>query len=860
MLNKFKKIKLEHILELLIIGTAFIPGMILRLIKRDIWIVSENGDDAKDNGYTFFKYVMDKEKKQDVYYVVKRDSIYYEKLKEYSKNILYQNSLKHNIYTIAATKYISSQIGSGLPFPQIVFNLQKTFIYRFKSIFLQHGITQNRVQCLLPNESKVDMFCCAAKDEYNFVTKELCYNEEQVKKTGFCRFDWLKDESEKYNKILMMFTWRKQFENNEEEFVKSDYYLTIQGLLNNERLINFLENQKLELCVCLHDNMMQYKDKFMPSSNRITIVDKTQKSIQELLRECKYLITDYSSIAFDFAYMKKPLQYFQFDYEEFREKHLKEGYWKYDDGFGKVTTTVEECVNELIKSHENNFAVEQKYIEKSKDFYIFSDDKSSQRTYEEIENMKNDGIDTDSWWALIAICFAIGFFTSQLFILLLCSIAGIILNILYTKKELKEKIYFILFNIVTFIFLLSKPAVSVFNGINWANKFPVETQKNAFLLIFISILSLYIGTRLAKTNKDEENIKQVKTKKIFKSIVLVLFVICAIFSTIIEYDKLIYMSGKDYVDYYLTYENMFNPIITLMAGMANVFFCIYLACMPEKKKVILPIGIFFSYNLPTFIIGQRTPLVVSILFVLSYFIIRDYLDNTKPWIGKYEKALMLFAIPCAIIGLAIFNYSRVDEDLPTRNIVGLFCDFFYNQGVSYDVINIGYMKKNEIKNLTNHNYTFGPFIDYFKYSTITQALFNVEDLPAGNNAKRALESSSYSHILSYLSREDYLEGHGWGSCFILETYTDFGYIGVIIYSVLLGYLLTVIPILLKKNTFVSSIVLIATLNIFIIPRAEALQFLQFIITPQFWGAWLICIVIYNITGRIIDKRETRRGK
>ena len=130
MLNKLKKIKPKHILEMLVILISFIPGMILRLIKRDIWIVAENGDDAKDNGYAFFKYAMENKSKKDIYYVITKKSIYYDKLKKYNKNLLYKNSLKHNIYTIASTKYISSQIGSGLPFPELVFNFQGTFIYR----------------------------------------------------------------------------------------------------------------------------------------------------------------------------------------------------------------------------------------------------------------------------------------------------------------------------------------------------------------------------------------------------------------------------------------------------------------------------------------------------------------------------------------------------------------------------------------------------------------------------------------------------------------------------------------------------------------------------------------------------------
>ena len=118
--------------------------------------------------------------------------------------------------------------------------------------------------------------------------------------------------------------------------------------------------------MCLHDKMIPYKDKFITTNSRIKIVDKTEKSIQELLRECKYLITDYSSVAFDFAYMKKPLQYFQFDYEEFRKNHIPEGYWNYEDGFGEVTHTVDECINKLIESVNCNFEMNEKYKNKKR--------------------------------------------------------------------------------------------------------------------------------------------------------------------------------------------------------------------------------------------------------------------------------------------------------------------------------------------------------------------------------------------------------------------------------------------------------------------------------------------------------------
>ena len=41
------------------------------------------------------------------------------------------------------------------------------------------------------------------------------------------------------------------------------------------------------------------------------------------------MITDYSSVFFDFSYMKKPVLFYQFDESEFREKQYAEGFFDY---------------------------------------------------------------------------------------------------------------------------------------------------------------------------------------------------------------------------------------------------------------------------------------------------------------------------------------------------------------------------------------------------------------------------------------------------------------------------------------------------------------------------------------------------
>ena len=70
--------------------------------------------------------------------------------------------------------------------------------------------------------------------------------------------------------------------------------------------------------------------------------------LQDLLRRAAFLVTDYSSVAMDFAYMQKPLLYYQFDLDEFRANQYKAGYFDFvRDGFGPVCTTEGEAAAAL---------------------------------------------------------------------------------------------------------------------------------------------------------------------------------------------------------------------------------------------------------------------------------------------------------------------------------------------------------------------------------------------------------------------------------------------------------------------------------------------------------------------------------
>lgn len=135
--------------------------------------------------------------------------------------------------------------------------------------------------------------------------------------------------------------------------------------------------------------------------------------------------------------------------------------------------------------------------------------------------------------------------------------------------------------------------------------------------------------------------------------------------------------------------------------------------------------------------------------------------------------------------------------IATNGFFGAIVDLLYKQGVSFNVLGIGY---STIPNLPPGPkcYTFGGFIDYFLHGSIAQ-MFGGTDLGAGNNVVKAVEGNSFAHSMSYIAKSDYLQGHGWGSSYLLETYVDFGWIGLILFSLVLGFALLYLIKMLRSG-------------------------------------------------------------
>ena len=131
--------------------------------------------------------------------------------------------------------------------------------------------------------------------------------------------------------------------------------------------------------LCLHPNFAAQSSFF--EENEIFTVKK-KFNYQELLLKASILITDYSSVFFDFGYLKKPVIYAQFDYTEYRNNHFPRGYFDYRrDGFGPICNNIECIINSIIFDLKNKCRLRIRYYKRIKRFFKYFDENNSYRTY-----------------------------------------------------------------------------------------------------------------------------------------------------------------------------------------------------------------------------------------------------------------------------------------------------------------------------------------------------------------------------------------------------------------------------------------------------------------------------------------------
>lgn len=394
--QKLKRVKIADLLSVFKLFIAILPAIIMKLWCKDLWLLCDTRYEAGDNAFWLFKYIRKEQPNVDVIFALDKKSRHYDKVRNLGKVVPY-GSVRHWIYYLVADKNVSSQ-KMGKPNAAICYVLEVYGILKNKRAFLQHGIITADLTFLHYPHTKMKLFVTSTEDEWEYVDRVYEYPKGAVQKLGLCRFDGLHDYKVNKRQLLIMPTWRMYIRNEisgkdaniYDAFLKTEYYRFWNGLLEDEEFIKFIEESDIEVVFYPHREMKAFLQCFKFQSKNIKLLSYEQCDVQKVLKEAAFLITDYSSVSMDFAYMKKPLIYYQFDYEQFRSGHHPEGYFSFkDDGFGPVCTTWNGVVENLKNAFhkEEGFVNEDKYLSRHEKYFDLFDDENCKRNYDAIAKM-----------------------------------------------------------------------------------------------------------------------------------------------------------------------------------------------------------------------------------------------------------------------------------------------------------------------------------------------------------------------------------------------------------------------------------------------------------------------------------------
>ena len=88
---------------------AYIAYLFSFSFRKNIALVSEKEDEARDNGIYFFRYAVAHCTNEKVYYVIRKGSSDYVKIRDYNKRVVFWDSFRHYYLIFCCGKIISSQ-------------------------------------------------------------------------------------------------------------------------------------------------------------------------------------------------------------------------------------------------------------------------------------------------------------------------------------------------------------------------------------------------------------------------------------------------------------------------------------------------------------------------------------------------------------------------------------------------------------------------------------------------------------------------------------------------------------------------------------------------------------------------------
>lgn len=363
--------------------------------KKPLWVISDRLTEGGDNGEALFRYLQntDLRKTHSIVYLLTKESPDHAELKKVGK-VVDPRTLRGMLTVLSCDVLAASHIDDYVVNPLGKDWKLVSDLYRFKLVFLQHGVILHDISNWLNIFDKPisRIIVTGLPERDSLLGNQYGFDETEVAMTGLARHDRL-DPTRKRKKITLAPTWRKTLAGSMDletmeraynpEFVDSDYFKFFNSLLNDQTLLSGLKANGYELDFVLHPALASQISDFQ-ATDPVNIIQPPYV-YRDIVSESAMFITDFSSVVSDAAYLRKRVAYCHFDSLLDGEHIVKQGYYDYQrDGFGPVLFSVEALVSEILDAISNDCEVDPVYEDRMNCFFAYNDSQNCSRITQRI--------------------------------------------------------------------------------------------------------------------------------------------------------------------------------------------------------------------------------------------------------------------------------------------------------------------------------------------------------------------------------------------------------------------------------------------------------------------------------------------
>lgn len=374
---------------------------------KDAWLFIDRDTEADDNAEHMYRWVRQHHPEVNAWFVLNEDSHDWGRLEEEGFHLIAHGSVEHGALFLLASKLISSQRDHYIFAP-----LEEQYFRDFPSpqfTCLAHGVIKDDMSPWL-NTVPCDIFMSTTRDEARSISgagTPYLITAKEHRLTGQPRYDRLLEPMDKENVIFIMPTWRAnlvgkwdgkgQRREKNPNFNSSSYVKTWKDVFDDPRMKDILERHGYKVIFFSHPGFSDYLEE-MPFPSFVHKLSKAHGSVSETIRKSKIMITDFSSLAFDMAYMYKSVIYYQFEEKAhyIKSQAWANGYFDYQEkGFGPVCPDTNSLFVHLEEAIKADGRMQPPYIERAKATFPYHDTNSCKRVFEAITSGKHRVVEAD---------------------------------------------------------------------------------------------------------------------------------------------------------------------------------------------------------------------------------------------------------------------------------------------------------------------------------------------------------------------------------------------------------------------------------------------------------------------------------